>query len=150
MYFTEIDFGTPEYDEAISLRSEILRKPLNLEFEIGQIAEEWKELHLAAIDGNIIGTLTFQKQNDGLLKMRQVAVVSDLQNRGIGAALVTFAENWALTNGFHQIVLHARKEATKFYLKLGYHIEGEMYLEVGIPHFTMVKNLFSNQVFQRS
>jgi hypothetical protein len=32
MYTIEIDFGTPEYDEAVRLRTDVLRKPLGLEF----------------------------------------------------------------------------------------------------------------------
>ncbi|NOZ36403.1 MAG: GNAT family N-acetyltransferase [Chlorobi bacterium] len=40
-----------------------------------------------------------------------------------------------------KIVLHARKTAVSFYLKLNYKIISEQFYEVGIPHFKMRKML---------
>jgi hypothetical protein len=38
MMVTTITFGTPEYDEAVALRYEILRRPLGLHFTPEQLA----------------------------------------------------------------------------------------------------------------
>ena len=53
----------------------------------------------------------------------------------------SFYEQEARATGIKKIEFHARKTAVKFYQKLGYHLEGEEFLEVGIPHFKMEKNL---------
>ena len=37
--------------------------------------------------------------------------------------------------------LHARENVHKFYFKLGYRIEGDLFEEVGIPHYKMVKDI---------
>jgi predicted GNAT family N-acyltransferase len=73
--------------------------------------------------------------------MRQVAVDTDCQQSGIGKLLVFFSEQYAKNNGFHTIELHARDAAKDFYLKQNYIVEGDVFTEVGIPHYKMKKKL---------
>jgi len=141
MLFTQIDFGSPEYDDALALRFKVLREPLNLDYDTTQIGLEWMETHFGIIDSNLglIANLTFHKINDKTLKMRQVAVANKFQSRGLGMALVNFAEFWATNQGYKKITLHARSEALEFYKKLNYQVVGEPFTEVGILHFEMIK-----------
>jgi predicted GNAT family N-acyltransferase len=44
-------------------------------------------------------------------------------------------------NGIHYIELHARKSVVNFYIKLGYSMIVEEFIEVGIPHYKMFKKL---------
>lgn len=143
MKFREIQFGTPEFDEALKLRYDVLRAPLDLDFEASDIAEEWKEHHLAGFhsNGSLCAILVFKIINDSTLKMRQVAVQSTMQQNGIGKNLIQFAEKWALSFGFSNIELHARKNVVNFYESRLYRKVGKEFLEVGIPHFKMSKKL---------
>lgn len=138
-----IEFATPEYDEAIALRYEVLRRPLGLEYTTEQLAAEWSDIHLAAFDGTgkIVGILLLTPLDEKEVKMRQVAVAPDQQGRGVGAALVAQSEAMAKSLGFKKITLHARDTAAPFYLRLGYQTVGEMFEEVTIPHFKMEKSL---------
>ena len=141
--FNLIEFGTPDYDESIQLRTEILRKPLKLEFTAEDLSEEWNQYHLVGYDtiNQIVAVLVFKRINSDVLKMRQVAVKESFQGSGLGSQLVHFAEKWAIEHHYKQIELHARKSAVSFYLKLAYHIEGEEFMEVNLPHHRMIKNL---------
>ncbi|MBN8681165.1 MAG: GNAT family N-acetyltransferase [Chitinophagales bacterium] len=143
MYFQQIEFATPAYDEAVGLRYRVLRKPLGLEFTTAFLAAEWDQFHLAAYSdrGVLLAYLNLTPQEAGIIKMRQVAVEPELQGKGVGKALVEYAEQFALDQGFKQIVLNARDTAVPFYLKSAYTVEGEQFTEVGIPHFRMYKNL---------
>ena len=87
------------------------------------------------------GVLLLKVAGANVLKMRQVAVATDCQHSGIGMLLVFFAEQYAKNNGFHLIELHARDTAKDFYLKLNYKVEGNVFMEVGIPHYKMKKVL---------
>lgn len=138
-----IDFGTPAFDEALSLRNEILRIPLDLQFDTKDISEEWDSYHLACYDpvNKLLGCLTLKPQDDGEIKMRQVAVKEDEQKNGVGTALVAESEKFCSQCGFKKMVLHARKESVPFYKKIGYKTQGKMFEEVGIPHYKMYKNL---------
>lgn len=139
----KIEFGTPEYDEAVQLRYEVLRKPLGLVFTPEQLAAEYSDHHLAAFTaaGALVGYLNLTPVDDQTIKMRQVAVAPGLQGRGIGNALVAASEDLARRLGFHSMVLHARETAVPFYLKVGYAVAGDRFEEVTIPHFKMEKEL---------
>ncbi len=139
----QIDFGTPEYDEAVQLRYEVLRRPLGLEYTTEQLASEYAEIHLAAFDahGRLVGYLNLSPLANGYVKMRQVAVAPEAQRRGIGQKLVAESEQLAKELGFSVMTLHAREPAVPFYAKMGYQIIGDRFEEVTIPHFKMERKL---------
>ncbi len=143
MPIIQIEFATPEYDEAVRLRYEVLRRPLGLEFTPEQLAAEYADLHLAAYDhsGRLTGYLCLTPGEAGTIKMRQVAVAPEWQGHGIGRELVTASEALARRLGFTKMVLHARETAVPFYLRLHYQTVGDRFEEVTIPHFRMEKSL---------
>jgi predicted GNAT family N-acyltransferase len=138
-----IDFGTPEYDEAVSIRYDVLRKPLGLQFTVTQLEKEWQDIHFACYSerSEMLGCLILTKINDTTLKMRQVAVKEKLQGAGVGKALVDASEVYAQTNNFTTIELNARDTAIAFYERLGYEIVSDIFTEVGIAHRKMVKKM---------
>lgn len=139
----EIPFASPAFDEALRLRNDILRVPLNLEFYPEDIAREYEEIHLGCYDegANLVGCLTLRQVDRITLKMRQVAVAESVQMRGIGKKMVEDSEEWAVQHGFRRMELNAREVAVPFYRKLHYEVVGERFEEVGIPHFKMKKDL---------
>ena len=141
--FYLVDFGTPAYDETIRLRRDILRTPLDMEFEAGDLAEEYDQYHLAGYDehGELVACLVLKSLPKFEIKMRQVAVREDLQNKGIGQLMVTASEDLSRRMGFKKMVLHARKTAVPFYKKQKYKTSGKEFLEIDLPHFKMVKSL---------
>ncbi len=142
-YIHQIEFATPEYDAAVSLRYDVLRRPLGLDFTLEQLAAEYDQLHLAAFDerGELIGYLNLSPVDVRQVKMRQVAVAERWQGRGVGQALVAASETLARQLGFAHMVLHARELAVPFYKKLHYEQVGERFEEVTIPHWRMEKAL---------
>jgi ribosomal protein S18 acetylase RimI-like enzyme len=138
-----IEFATPEYDEAVALRDEVLSRPLGLHFTAEQLALEYDQLHLAAFNqqGTMVGYINLTPLEDGVIQMRQVAVSPALQRSGIGSEMVAESEKIALARGYYKMILHARDIAVPFYLKLGYQVKGEPFEEVTIQHFQMEKDL---------
>ncbi len=143
MTIAPIEFASPEYDLTVRLRTEVLRKPLGLEFTVEQLAAEWTDFHIGFFDESetLVGCLILTKKDDKVLKMRQVAVAADRQKQGIGQKLVDWSEAWARRNRFEKMSLHARETAVPFYEKLRYARLGDRFEEVGIPHFLMEKAL---------
>lgn len=139
----EIEFGTPLYDASIQLRDMILRQPLNLEFTPEQLASEYDSFHFAYMDEEyqMIGCLVMKPVDTNTVKMRQVAVYDQYQRKGVGSAMVAFAENWARERGFNRIILHARDLAIIFYERLDYQKKGKPFIEVGLEHYLMEKML---------
>ena len=143
-YCHEITFATPEYDEAVSLRYEVLRKPLHLDFLPEDLAAEYDSIHVACYassSAELLGVLILKPLNSETVKMRQVAVSPTMQSRGVGSFLFRHIEARAKNRGFIRIELHARQAAVTFYRNLGYHEQGSLFEEVGIPHLYMWKEL---------
>jgi predicted GNAT family N-acyltransferase len=128
------------------LRSEVLRKPLGLTFSAEQLQKEINDIFIAGFTQEndhetLAGCCILTPVSENTVQLRQMAVSPRLQGKGVGREIVTFAEQYAHSNGFGELIMHARKEATGFYQKLGYQICGEEFTEVGIPHYEMRKNL---------
>jgi N-acetylglutamate synthase-like GNAT family acetyltransferase len=137
-----IDHGTKEYQQMVRLRTDMLRKPLGLSFQPDELEKEKDDVLIGAFeDDRILGCCLLTKIDDKTVRLRQMAVPNSLQGKGIGRALMIFAENIARDLGYKTLVMHARKTAIGFYEKLGYHITGNEFMEVTIAHCAMEKPL---------
>jgi len=137
-----IDHGTKEYQQMVKLRDDILRKPLGLGFDPQELEDEKDNLMIGAFeDGNILGCAMLVEESLSVVKLRQMAVLNALQGKGIGRALMQFAENLARDHGYKVLTMHARKHAVGFYEKMGYSVKGSEFLEVSIAHYEMEKQL---------
>ena len=137
-----IDYGTKEYEQVLKLRDEILRKPLGLNFSQEELEKERNNMHMAAYeDDQMLGCCMLVEEDPQTVRLRQMAVVDDVQGKGIGRALMQFAENLARDRGYKRITMHARKNAVGFYEKMGFKKFGEEFMEITIPHVVMEKEL---------
>lgn len=137
-----IDHGSREYQQMVHLRNEILRRPLGLQFTPEELEQEKEEILIGAFEEEkMLGCCMLIMEAPNSVRLRQMAVLNNLQGKGIGRALMQFAENIARDRGFHKITMHARKTAIGFYEKLGYRTSGQEFEEVTIPHYIMEKLL---------
>ena len=137
-----IDHGSPEYLQMVRLRDIILRKPLGLGFTPEDLEMEKDNMLIGAFeDERMLGCCMLVEEQQDIVRLRQMAVLNDLQGKGIGRALMNFAENLARARGYKIIRMHARHNAVGFYEKVGYRVKGDQFIEITIPHFLMEKNL---------
>ena len=142
MAIKQIDFGTSEHRQMVELRKKILREPLGLSFTDEELAAEKSDILIAAFDEDeILGCCVLSQVNNEKIRLRQMAVRQDMQLTGIGASIMTFAENLALDKGYKYMIMHSRDTAIGFYEKLGYKVVSEEFKEVGLPHHIMEKEL---------
>jgi hypothetical protein len=140
--FREVPLGTPEYAAAIELREAVLRRPIGLLWSAEELAAEPACRHFVGLARNeVIATLLLLPLDADTVKMRQVAVAPAWQGAGVGAGLLAFAEEAARRLGFTQMKAHARATALPFYRRLGYTVEGDVFLEATIPHQLVTKAL---------
>lgn len=126
----------------VQLRNDILRKPLGLSFTPEELEKEKNEILIGAFeDDKMLGCCMLITVDPATVRLRQMAVLNTVQGKGIGRALMQFAENIARDRGFRKMTMHARQTAIGFYEKLGYQVRGEQFEEVSIPHFIMEKTL---------
>ena len=137
-----IDHGSEEYREMVELRYQILRKPLGLGFTEADLEAEKDDILIGVYDDDKIEACCILTKTDPrTVRLRQMAVGAGLQGKGIGRALMTFAENIARDHGYRRLTMHARKSALGFYEKSGYKVCSDEFEEVTIPHYVMEKEL---------
>lgn len=140
--FREIPHGTAAYVQTVALRDEILRRPLGLAFNPEELAAEKDSFHLTCWQGDeLVACLVLKPLSQEQIRLRQMAVRREFQGRGLGTGLVRYSEAFAWARGYRTMVLHARATAVGFYARLDYHVQGERFLEVTIPHYAMEKTL---------
>jgi GNAT superfamily N-acetyltransferase len=137
-----IDHGTKEYKQMVKLRDDMLRRPLGLTFTSEELDQEKTNMLIGAFeDDRLLGCCMLVEERPATVRLRQMAVLNDLQGKGIGRALMQFAENLARDHGYKILTMHARKNAIGFYEKMGYKIKSDEFEEVTLPHFVMEKDL---------
>lgn len=137
-----LDYGSKEYQQMVKLRDDMLRKPLGLGFSAQELEKEKENMLIGAFeDEDMLGCCMLVEESGDTARLRQVAVLNDLQGKGIGRALINFAENLARDRGYKNISMHARKYSIVFFEKMGYKIKGDEFIELTIPHYVMEKYL---------
>jgi predicted GNAT family N-acyltransferase len=142
MALKQIDHGSKEYQQMVTLRMDILRKPLGLDFTTEELAKEKEDILIGAFDEDkILACCLLTKVDNSTVKLRQMAVQNNLQGKGIGASMMSFAETVARDRGYKKLMMHARNTAIGFYEKFDFKVNGGEFIEVNVPHHIMEKKL---------
>ncbi len=142
MHIQIIPHNSAAYEEMISLRLNVLLKPIGVPASFINRDKEATDILIGAFENEeLIGCCVLTKIDEQTIQLRQMAVTIAAQGTGIGAAIVDFAEKTAKEKGFKILIMHARDVVIPFYQKCGYNIAGEGFKEVGIPHHKMEKQL---------
>lgn len=134
-------YNSSLYLQAKALRYRLLREPLGLQFTDAELALDQEALHVAAVsNGDVAGCVQAQPGGDSA-KIRQMAVAENMQRQNIGRSLLSCIETILQKQGCTYLHLDAREAAIPFYEACGYETEGELFLEKGLPHKRMHKQL---------
>ncbi len=142
MALKQIDHGSKEYQQMVTLRMDVLRKPLGLSFTTEELAKEKEDILIGAFDEDkILACCLLTKIDNATIKLRQMAVHNNVQGKGIGASMMSFAETVARDKGYKKLMMHARNTAIGFYEKFDFKVNGGEFIEVNVPHHVMEKKL---------
>ena len=142
MEIRAFQFYSTEYEQMVSLRITELLDPIGVPPSYIESEKEKHDLFIGAFENReMIGCCVLTPKTEDTLQLRQMAVRSDYRGKGVGTAIVEFAEEIARENNFSVLMMHARDAVINFYQKCGYAISGAQFFEVGIPHHKMQKQL---------
>ncbi len=99
--------------------------------------------HVLAFDpeGRPVGTARMQ----GRGHIGRIAVVREWRKRGVGSRLLSALIDVARAEGLESVDLDSQVQAIGFYQKHGFRTRGEVYLDAGIPHRSMVSRIEPNR-----
>ena len=132
----------PPRDDIFAIRRQVFVEgqgvPKTEEFDGG---DEDAIQFLAQVDGRPVGTARLRSPEPGVGKVERVAVLEAYRGEGLGRAIMAAVERVAIEDDLERLVLHGQVAVKDFYRSVGYEITSDVYMEVGIPHITMEKEL---------
>jgi len=137
-----IQHDSPDYTGMIRLRMDVLLSPIGIPESYINKQKEAEYILIGAFEEDkLVGCCILSEKNKETVQLRQMAVLKDLQGKGIGRLILEYAEDVARQRGYKVLMMHARDAVLDFYKKCHYRIAGEQFTEVDIPHHAMEKDL---------
>lgn len=137
-----IEFGSAEYEKLLAFRFVNLRKPLGLLWTENDIKLESKQIHFALYNRKqIVGSCLLKKISNKKVRLRQMAIDSKLQKKNLGSRLLKYAENYAKSKSYNEIIIIARLTAYFFYRKNGFYPVGKIFSDVTVDSIKMIKKI---------
>ncbi|WP_010283300.1 GNAT family N-acetyltransferase [Bacillus timonensis] len=130
-----------EKDDAYTIRKVVFVDEQNVpvEEEIDQFEDE--ATHIVLYDDNQpVGAGRFRLL-DGYGKVERICVLASYRKKGAGNLIMQKIEDIAKERGISKLKLNAQTHAENFYKKLGYETVSGLFMDAGIPHVTMVKEI---------
>ncbi|MED1567830.1 GNAT family N-acetyltransferase [Bacillus paramycoides] len=133
-----------DLETAFHIRKEVFVKeqsvPLEDEFDtFDRIGEECKHI-LVYYNELPVGTGRIRFV-DGIGKLERICILKDYRKYGLGKVIIQSLEEIARNNEANKVKLHGQTHAEGFYKKLGYQTSSNVFMEDGIPHILMTKEL---------
>ena len=124
-----------------NIREEVFIKEQGFEYEFDDI--DYEATHfLLFVDNKPVGTcrLFFDKELNAY-HLGRVAVKKEYRHLGVGSILLLEVEKYLCQLGVDSVILGSQITATDFYKKNGYVEYGDIYLDEGVEHIHMKKEI---------
>ena len=132
-----------DQSDCFAIRTEVFVEEQGVPKEEELVKESQTTIHaLARINSIPVATgrlITIDNKN---ARIGSMAVKMEYRRIGIASLVLDFLEEKAQEKGIQHITLEAQEYVKQFYSDRGYYERGGVFLDVGIPHVKMVKELF--------
>lgn len=78
---------------------------------------------------------------DEYAKLERICMIKSSRGQGLGKQMILHMEGHSKNEGYQKSKLNAQTQALGFYESLGYKVVSEEFMDAGIPHVTMIKEL---------
>jgi len=99
-------------------------------------------VHFVAYDRELpIGAGRIREPEPGIAKVERVCILPNYRGKHLGNLMMEKMESYAKETGLTSVKLNAQSYAVPFYEKLRYEITSPEFMDAGIPHRAMKKDL---------
>ena len=142
MYNVKIVETEKEHADAFAVRKKVFVEeqgvPLHLECD----AYDATATHFIMYEDNEpAGAARLRSIEDHTAKIERVCILQSQRGKKLGALIMKEMENYAMSIGLQKLKLHAQSYAVPFYEKLGFTVTSPEFMDAGIPHRAMEKNI---------
>jgi predicted GNAT family N-acyltransferase len=140
--FVRVVENATDRENAFSVRQKVFVEeqgvPLHLELdELDQTATHF----IGYDDEKPIAAGRLRETDSKIGKVERVCVIPEYRGKHVGNLMMKEMERYAAEVGFEKIKLNAQTHAIPFYQKLNYEITSPEFMDAGIPHRAMEKQL---------
>ena len=131
-----------ELNGAHSLRLQVFVQEQGIPQELDLDDLDATAFHAVAIENNVVwgtGRLILYTPGHGVIG--RMAVALPLRRHGVGGKILTFLEKQACSQRVRRVTLHAQSYVKEFYARHGYCEEDKPFMEAGILHVQMFKEM---------
>ena len=133
-----------DFKKAFAIRKEVFVKeqgvPLEDEFDQFDALDGNCEHILVYFNDQAVGTGRVRFLED-VGKLERICILEPYRKFGLGKVTIKALEEIAEGRGAMQVKLHGQTQAEGFYTKLGYRTSSRPFMEDGIPHVLMIKEV---------
>ncbi len=135
---------SPLWTAAVALRYAVFVHEQQVPEELEIDEQDAGAQHLLVQDGTglALGTLRILVKGK-IAKIGRVAVAAEARNQGIGTEMMRRTLAYCRSLHLESVALDSQTYITPFYEKLGFLVNGEVFMDAGIPHIHMTRSLRS-------
>jgi predicted GNAT family N-acyltransferase len=122
------------------IRDIVFGEEQNVAREVDWDGKDSQSIQVVATDDDNNPVGTGRMQPDG--KIGRLAVLDSWRGQGTGQKMLRVLVETAEKEDFQEVFLHAQAHAISFYEKCSFHKVGPEFLEAGIPHVKMTRNIY--------
>ncbi|MEG0258539.1 MAG: GNAT family N-acetyltransferase [Lysinibacillus sp.] len=142
MYLVKIVENKKEYDDAFTVRTTVFVKEQGVPVHLELDEHDKTATHFIIYDHEQpIGAARLRIIENGVAKVERVSILLPYRGKKLGVLIMNEIEKHAAHLVLHTLKLHAQSYAIPFYEKLGYTVTSPEFMDAGIPHRSMEKNI---------
>lgn len=129
-------------ERAFALRKEVFVKEQGVPVSLELDEHDETAIHFLVNDGDhSIATARLREIEPHVGKIERVCVLSNYRGKRLGILIMEAVEEYAKKGTFQKLKLNAQSYAVPFYEKLQYTVTSPEFMDAGIPHRAMEKEI---------
>lgn len=131
-----------EREDAFFVRQKVFVEEQDVPVHLELDDYDQSAIHFIAYDDEMpIGAGRIREPEPGIAKVERVCILPQFRGKHLGNLMMDTMETYAKEAGLKVVKLNAQSYAVPFYEKLQYQITSPEFMDAGIPHRAMEKNL---------
>lgn len=127
--------------QAFQIRHTVFVEEQNVPEDIEMDEFDAEAIHFLCYDaGKPIGASRLRFVAD-VGKLERLCILKEYRGKSYGKQMIAKMEEEIKKHGYEKALLHAQVHAKAFYEQLGYRVVSEQFMDAGIPHVKMEKQL---------
>jgi predicted GNAT family N-acyltransferase len=129
-------------EAAFEVRRQVFSVEQNVPRPLDRDVHDGNADHVVALEaGRCIGTGRLVRVSNRAGQIGRIAVPAPHRRRGVGAAVLAALERMSHLRGLKELTVHSQLQGEDFLRNRGYARDGEVFLEQGVPHVLMRKQM---------